>query len=215
MMTNETELYMLTEHSPFMMGFVFITQKSNAIIVDGGRPEDMPYLFEIVGSRPIEAWILTHPHLDHISGFNDVIAKGERLDQIRHVYSHFPSSEFEMRCEPDEQHDVLVYEQQFPVIESKWRDIIPGNTLTVDELTVEFLFVGGERYEQPKPNLTINESSAVFRVTGDGLRSVLFLGDLGPEGGRDLLRECGKKLPSDIVQMSHHSHSGVTREVYD
>ena len=39
-------------------------------------------------------------------------------------------------------------------------------------------------------------------------------GDLGPEAGKDLLKNCGEKLPSDIVQMAHHGHSGVTEEVY-
>ena len=52
-------------------------------------------------------------------------------------------------------------------------------------------------------------------MTAPGLRSVLFLGDLGPEGGRDLLQTCADKLPSDVVQMSHHGHSGVTKEVYE
>ena len=57
------KLYFLTEHSPFMMSFVFITDKNRVVIVDGGRPEDMPHLREIVGQRDIAAWILTHPHL--------------------------------------------------------------------------------------------------------------------------------------------------------
>ena len=37
-------MYMLTETSPFMMSFVIVTDKDNCIIVDGGRPEDMPLL---------------------------------------------------------------------------------------------------------------------------------------------------------------------------
>ena len=63
------KLYMLTEHSPFMMSFVFITDQNRAVIIDGGNPEDMPHLRKIVSGREIAAWILTHPHFDHISGF--------------------------------------------------------------------------------------------------------------------------------------------------
>ena len=85
----------------------------------------------------------------------------------------------------------------------------------VDELTVEILYYGGERHYLPKPNMAVNESSLVFKVTGKNLRSVIFLGDLGPEGGRGLLSLCSEKLPSDIVQMAHHGHSGVTEEVYE
>ena len=50
------ELYMLTEHSDFMMSFVFITDKNRAIIIDGGRPSDMEHLFEIVEKRRNLHW---------------------------------------------------------------------------------------------------------------------------------------------------------------
>ena len=37
-------LYQLTETSRFMMSFVLITEKDHCIVIDGGRPEDMPLL---------------------------------------------------------------------------------------------------------------------------------------------------------------------------
>ena len=43
-MNEQTKLYMLTETSKFMMSFVIITKNDNVIIVDGGRPADMPLL---------------------------------------------------------------------------------------------------------------------------------------------------------------------------
>lgn len=209
------ELYMMTEHSPFMMGFVWLTDAGRAVVIDGGRPEDMPHLYELVGDREIAAWIFTHPHIDHVSGFLDIITKEEKRAQIRAVYSDFPSSEFALSCEPDELPCcALEYERLLPVFEEKAVRIFPGMKLQADELSIEFLFCGEERYRLPKPNLAVNESSVVLRVTADGMKSVLFLGDLGPEGGRDLLRQCAEKLPSEIVQMAHHGHSGVTDEVY-
>lgn len=209
----KTQLVMLTEHSPFMMSFVYLTSAGRAVVIDGGRPEDMPWLFEVVGERPIAAWILTHPHLDHVSGFIEVVASHERDAQIEKVYYSFPSVEFAKRCDPDEatREDFARIE---PLIENKSVLVDPGLQIQVDELTIDFLFCGGERHEWPKPNLAVNESSIAFRVTAPGLRSALFLGDLGPESGRELLRDCGDRLPSDIVQMAHHGHSGVTKEVY-
>ena len=64
-------LYQLTETSRFMMSFVLVTDKGNCIIIDGGRPEDMPLLKQYVDGRRVSAWILTHAHIDHISGFVD------------------------------------------------------------------------------------------------------------------------------------------------
>ena len=68
-MNENTVMYQITETSAFMMSFVIITKNNNAIVIDGGRPLDMPLLKEYVGGRHISAWILTHAHEDHISGF--------------------------------------------------------------------------------------------------------------------------------------------------
>ncbi len=77
---KKTTMYQLTETSKFMMSFVIVTKNDNVIIVDGGRPEDMPLLKEYVAGRHISAWILTHAHIDHISGFVDEIRKtAERI----------------------------------------------------------------------------------------------------------------------------------------
>lgn len=209
------KLYMMTEQSLFMMGFVFLTDSGKAVVIDGGRPEDMPQLLEMVGDRKIEAWILTHPHLDHIWGFNDEIAKGDIIDKIGKVYYNFPSEKFAVECDGGIEPCSLV---DFNRIKSKIADklvvVNPGDKISVDELDIEFLFAGGERYKEPNPNIAVNESSIVFKVTGKGMKDVLFLGDLGPNGGRDLLKTQGDKLKADVVQMAHHGHSGVTEEVY-
>ena len=48
-----------------------------------------------------------------------------------------------------------------------------------------------------------------------GGKTVLFLGDLGIEGGEKLLAMHGDALKSDYVQMAHHGQNGVTRPVYE
>ena len=68
---ENTTLYMLTETSRFMMSFVLVTKNDNVIVIDGGRPLDMPLLKQYIAGRHISAWILTHAHNDHISGFVD------------------------------------------------------------------------------------------------------------------------------------------------
>ena len=93
---KSTVLYQLTETSAFMMSFVLVTQNDNVIIIDGGRPEDMPLLKKYVKGRHISAWILTHAHNDHISGFVDEMRKNGAADfDIEKVYYHFPPNEVE------------------------------------------------------------------------------------------------------------------------
>ena len=88
----QTTLYMLTETSEFMMSFVLVTEKNNCIVIDGGRPLDMPLLKEYVAGRHISAWILTHAHGDHISGFVDEMEKNGCADfDIEKIYYNFPN----------------------------------------------------------------------------------------------------------------------------
>lgn len=211
-----SELYMLTEHSEFMMGFVFFTDKNRAVVIDGGREEDIPYMMELVGDREIAAWILTHPHYDHIEGFCRLAEEGTVLSKIDKIYYNFPSEDFVLSCEPDIQPCIILrFNKILPKIQDKTVIVKGGEEIDIDELHFDFLLSGGERYRMPRPNLAVNESSIAFKVTAKGMKSVLFLGDMGPESGKDLLSWCGDKLPSDIVQMAHHGHSGVDFDVYE
>ena len=72
-MNEKTLLYQITETSQFMMGFVLVTKQNNVIVIDGGRPEDMPLLKEYIGGRHISAWILTHAHGDHIGALTTLV----------------------------------------------------------------------------------------------------------------------------------------------
>ena len=71
---------------------------------------------------------------------------------------------------------------------------------------------------QPEnPEITanpINNSSIAFRLW-DATKSVLFTGDLGPEGGEKLLNsDQARHLPADYVQMAHHGQKGVSEAFY-
>lgn len=51
----------------------------------------MPLLKEHVGGRHISAWILTHAHHDHISGFIDEVKRnGARDFDIERIYYNIP-----------------------------------------------------------------------------------------------------------------------------
>ena len=90
----ETALYLQTETSLFMMSIVIKTASGNAIVIDGGQPEDLPLLRDIIGDSHVKAWFLTHPHFDHITGFMKLISDDERSLWPDKVYYNFPSLEF-------------------------------------------------------------------------------------------------------------------------
>ena len=218
-MNEKTLLYQLTETSQFMMSFVLVTKADNVIIIDGGREEDMPLLKEYVGGRHVSAWILTHPHLDHISGFVAECRRNRLADfDVERVCYHFPPyHELKGRTDvPDpgyfdrDLEDIL---PQFLAIEPDIADIAQvvsqGDSLEVDECRIDFLY----SYHDGLFSNPMNDSSLVFHITTPN-KKVLFLGDLGPEGGDILYEESRHLLKSDIVQMAHHGHMNVGMEVY-
>lgn len=220
MSVNEkTILYQLTETSEFMMSFVIITKENNAIVIDGGRPLDMPLLKEYIGGRHISAWILTHPHLDHISGFVDEFSKNGGADfDIEKVYYNFPP--LDHTESPDAPwYDGFMADMQYeelsgfykvlPILGDKAHIAQKGETAQIDECKIEFIYTW---HKELKSNL-FNDSSLVFKVITPN-KTVLFLGDLGPDGGDVLFYESHKNLKADIVQMAHHGHGCVSMEVY-
>ena len=217
-MNEKTVLYQLTETSEFMMSFVLVTKNDNVIVVDGGRPEDMPLLKEYIGGRHIAAWILTHAHIDHISGFVSEIEKNGGADfDIGTVYYNFPPySLIDNHNVPDYGYFTRELNETLPsflAIEPKIRDRVhivqQGESIDIDECHIDFLFTF---HDGLYANL-MNDSSLVFKVTTPN-KTVLFMGDLGPDGGDVLFRESRHLLRSDIVQMAHHGHMNVSMEVY-
>ncbi|MBQ7912984.1 MAG: MBL fold metallo-hydrolase [Clostridia bacterium] len=212
-------MYALTETSPFMMSFVIVTQSGNCIVVDGGREADMPLLKKYVAGRKIKAWILTHAHNDHVDGFVAEMQKNGGADfDIDKVYYNFPDYDALIgnKNVPDYAYFCQELNEILPAfngIKDKFADkahiVRQGEKISVDELEIEFLYA---LHDGLYSNL-MNDASLVFKITG-GEKTVLFLGDLGPEGGDVLYRESRHKLKADIVQMAHHGHMNVGMEVY-
>ena len=218
-MNDKTTLYMLTETSRFMMSFVLVTKENNCIVIDGGRPLDMPLLKEYVGGRHISMWILTHAHSDHISGFiKEYQTNGLADFDIEKVVYHFPPYEKLSKLENTPCHAFFVEDLNemlpaFLEVEKGLGErayvVSQGERLSVDECTIDFLYT----YHDGLYENLMNDSSLVFRIVTPN-KSVLFLGDLGPAGGDVLFEESRHLLKSDIVQMAHHGHMNVGMAVY-
>ncbi|MDW2800692.1 MBL fold metallo-hydrolase [Clostridium boliviensis] len=64
-----------------------------------------------------------------------------------------------------------------------------------------------------KINGNVNNDSLVFRLTTASDIKMLFLGDLGTTGGKNLASEAGTyPINSDIVKIAHHGYKGSTPE---
>lgn len=209
---SKTKMYVMPETSPFMMSYVIITEQGNCVIIDGGRPEDVPLLREKVKGRKIKAWFLTHPHLDHISAFNQLVEDNDPdFDFEKVYYNFFDVDNFVSKDRGEDWDTIVKFNAIYPKIKHKAQVVCTGDVITIDELNVEVLYHYDEKSVFVKPN--INDTSIVFRVTTPRT-AVMFLGDLGPEGGDILVEQGEEKLRAEYCQMAHHGHAGVGPDVY-
>lgn len=195
-----------------IMSYVLRTKSGRLIVIDGGVAGDAPYLREFLKARgnKVEAWFLTHPHDDHMTALREILKTAEDL-RIGPIYASMPEADWvNEHCNNSEK---LQYAEFAATLRETKHAVIElelGQTIRIDGLRMEVLGVKNPEIH----NNPLNNSSAVLRVW-DSKKSVLFLGDLGYEGGNKLLASpYAKRLHCDYVQMAHHGQNGVSQEFY-
>jgi beta-lactamase superfamily II metal-dependent hydrolase len=193
-----------------MMSYVLRTNQGKLIVIDGGTAGDAAYLRDFIKARgeKVEAWFITHPHDDHYDALREILLSPESVT-IGHIYASMPDAEWIRANAPGD--EIRAYDQFMETIgktQRKIEEVSLGQTFNFDGALFEIIGV-------KNPELRgINNSSIVMRVS-DAHKSILFLADLGVQGGRKLLKgDYASKLPSDFVQMAHHGQNGVEENVY-
>ena len=206
-------LWQLPSQTPVqMMSYVLQTVHDQVVVIDGGNAGDAPYLREFINGLggKVEAWVITHPHSDHFAALTEIL-QAPGAPEIKAIYGSLPDEAWiAQHCSEGE---LKSYRAMARALEASHRTVIElslGQTLDIDGVKIEVLGV-------KNPEITanpINNSSLVLRVS-DPQKAVLFLADLGAEGGDKLLAgPYADRLPADYVQMAHHGQNGVRENVY-
>ncbi len=173
--------------------------------------EDARYLYNLLAERgkKVDLWLITHAHSDHFSALTDILDTDIEIGELRY---DFPPMEWLERVENGGSapfiKDFLDKVEESGV---KVGSLKKGENISCGGVKIEVLTDAGNyaRYDN------INDTSCVLRVAFPK-QDVLFLGDLGPVAGDDVLKEVpAEKLRCDIVQMAHHGQDGVSREFYE
>ena len=155
---------------------------------DAGRRDVVPYIARRGGT--VEAFVLSHPHADHAGGAASVITA---LRPRAYLDPGYPGGT------PSYRASLLAAREAG----AHWRRIRPGDSLTVDEMTITFLapdsaWAAGLR--DP------NDASSVLRVRVGEVR-MLLTGD-AEKGEEDwLLAHQREALDADILKVAHHGSS--------
>ena len=195
-----------------MMSYVLRSPNGKVIVIDGGNAGDGAYLADFLKGlgNTVEAWFISHAHSDHFDALKEILRHPDSL-KIKALHASLPSEAWIDEVGADGER--VSFGQFNQVLAQAGRtvtDLALGQEMQIDGIRIEVLGV-------KNPEITrnaVNNSSLVLRIS-DATKSVLFLGDLGVEGGDKLLASpMADRLQSDYVQMAHHGQNGVSEAFY-
>lgn len=195
-----------------MFGCVIMAEK-HIVVIDGGTMGDSKQLVDFLGQHSksmVDAWFFTHPHHDHIGAFINICKNYPEI-KVDKVYHHFPDYDT-LRPYARTETELALITDFFKLSRDKDTSLLsPDDTFVFDDVSVRVLRV----YNPDITENFINNTSTVYRIDGKKA-SFLILGDLGVEGGNELMNKCPKSLlHTEYTQMAHHGQKGVSREFYE
>lgn len=207
------KLTMLANKSASQMLSVVLESKNGSLIVlDGGTEADADHLLETLKAKGghVSAWLITHPHSDHVGALTAILNRGEDIT-IDRVYYNMTSIQW---YKENEEYRSDVVEQFAGALGRLPAEKLSGNVGRGDEIIVDDMKIRVLNSPYLFANNSINNSSVAYSIEVNG-KFIVFLGDMGEEAGNQLMADyAGQKIPCDIVQMAHHGQYGVSEAVY-
>lgn len=211
---DEVAIYQLTNQSYSQMMSYIIECDGTTIVVDGGTADDEEHLIEKIKSvskdNKVEAWFLTHYHKDHTGALAKYLQNGDQSLKIDNIYYNFPKESWVKKYEVNRYQDIVDIDNGLKEYDNK-SIVCLNEKIKVDDVSIKVL----RTYNETITNNAGNNSSSVYKFNVLGTK-ILFLGDLGVEGGEELLTLNKDAIENmDYVQMAHHGQQGVNEDVYD
>ncbi len=220
-MIKMTTIYMLESQSKSQMMSFILKSEDHLLVIDGGNSCDADYLCAYIKKLGgvVDGWFLTHPHHDHCDALSSHLERHPNKINIKRVYYNFPKltyflSENEQPIDEACKNAVETMtrlEAQIGTNAIPCTTVHRGDVFEFGEMKITVLREPNQEISVNRPN----NASVVYRFEANG-KSCIFLGDLGVEGGEELLKITPPELlRADMVQLAHHGQDGVGRPVYD
>ena len=174
-------------------------------------PRDVNSMFYTLYGGKVDAWILTHPHQDHIGAFNAIYSDLQGIE-LKEVYTvDMPSPKL---CQERSHWDsVDTYNDFLDLNVKNLKYVYPGDELNICGLKVDIYNAYDEHVKELSQDY-LNDGSMMFKVQGEK-SSMLFCADVGKAMSDYLLDTWGEKLKADYIQMGHHGNGGLLKDFYE
>lgn len=180
---------------------ILTSPDGKVMIIDAGNPStyvDVDRALKALGITRIDYLVASHPHVDHIGSFAQLI----RNYEVGAVYTSevvYPTSHYK-------NYMAAIEETNTPHIILKDGD----SFMFGEHVLVEVLHpLPGVEYYDGYPNSStqfINNLSVVMKLTFNE-STFLFAGDLYTDGERNVVERHGERLRADILKVPHHGDS--------
>ena len=200
-----------------MMFYTIENPKGQLAIVDGGWDTDADGVREVIDRHGghVDAWVITHPHPDHVGAFNAIMAANVDGSVVVDRILTVPVNRERYR-ETARSYDVI---DAYEIFYTPTKDadnvtyLRENDTFDLIGLRCSVLHSWDERVDALKDHLC-NDGSLMFRAEGKK-ESMLFCADVQSEMEQYIIPAHREELKADYVQCGHHGNWGLTLDFYD
>ena len=230
-----TQIQLLCKIWPGGMSYIIRLSDGRFIVVDGGYTEadyyEARHIYQLLEEQnvldkiTIAAWIITHPHKDHLGATADFLRyyNPTQVDIQQFIYN-FPTDEVLKSVDETilDQGDPSKMPTFLMALESMWKDVPvtachTGQVYYFADAKVEILHTYEDFWPQDlymQSQDPVNGGSVIFSLEVGGQKT-LFLADSAVDCSKDLVKMWGSYLKSDIMQASHHGLNGGSVALYE
>ena len=230
-----TQIKLLNKDWTGGMSYLLRLSDGRFIVIDGGYNEQKFYeaesLYDLMQEQnvlpkiTVAAWIITHPHKDHLGAAADFLRHYTTADlNIERLILNFPTDEDIEATEietldsndPSRMPTFLLAHEMF------WPELPihichTGQRWYIGDATIEYLHTLEDLYPKTIASLSsnrVNGASTIFSLEIAG-QKIMFLADSAVGSSIDLAAMWGPYLKSDIMQAAHHGLRGGDITMYE
>lgn len=161
----------------------------------------------------VNGWFITHAHTDHISKLIDFLKYNTDDVIIEGFYQNLLPTDYDIKI--DNHEEIEMAEKLFKILEEYPAPVYKlhtGMRFYIRNMAIDVMGTHEDIY--PEKITDYNDSSAIIMAEVDGSK-VFIPGDAAVAASVRLEERFDDALKCDVVQVAHHGHTGLSKNLYE